>query len=111
MKNQLTNLQPAALVESTIRQGQGQLSSTGALVIKTGKFTGRSPKDRFIVDEPLAGSLCYDGSLVAIGPFVRGQTVNNCDAESRQNAGAGDGPGGITVPPGPCRISCSAPLR
>ena len=51
MSNQKINLQPAALVESTIRQGQGQLSSTGALVVKTGKFTGRSPKDRFIVKD------------------------------------------------------------
>lgn len=51
MSNQRINLQPAALVESTIRQGQGQLSSTGALVVKTGKYTGRSPKDRFIVKD------------------------------------------------------------
>jgi len=53
MSNQKTNLQPAALIESTIRQNQGQLSSTGALVVKTGKFTGRSPKDRFIVKDSI----------------------------------------------------------
>ncbi len=51
--SELKNLQPAALVEKTIVMGQGQLSSTGALVIKTGKFTGRSPKDRFIVKDDL----------------------------------------------------------
>jgi phosphoenolpyruvate carboxykinase (ATP) len=45
------NLQPAALIERTIQQGQGKLSSTGALVVNTGKFTGRSPKDRFIVKD------------------------------------------------------------
>jgi len=44
-------LQPAALIEETIRLDQGQLSSSGALVIKTGKFTGRSPKDRYIVKD------------------------------------------------------------
>ncbi len=53
MSNQKINLQPAALVESTIRQDQGQLSSTGALVVKTGKYTGRSPKDRFIVKDSI----------------------------------------------------------
>ena len=52
-KNQLKNLVPAALVEKTIIKGQGQLSSTGALVVKTGKFTGRSPKDRYIVKDAL----------------------------------------------------------
>ncbi|MCB0643468.1 MAG: phosphoenolpyruvate carboxykinase (ATP), partial [Phaeodactylibacter sp.] len=51
LKNQKPNLQPAALIESTIRQGQGHLSSTGALTVETGKFTGRSPKDRFIVED------------------------------------------------------------
>ncbi|NJC27945.1 phosphoenolpyruvate carboxykinase (ATP) [Neolewinella antarctica] len=47
----LNNLPVAALVEATIRKGQGQLSDTGALVINTGKFTGRSPKDRYIVED------------------------------------------------------------
>lgn len=52
-KNQLRNLLPAALVDATIRKGQGKLSSTGALVVNTGKFTGRAPKDRFIVKDKL----------------------------------------------------------
>ncbi len=52
-KNQKYCLQPAALVEETIRLDQGQLSSSGALVIKTGKFTGRSPKDRYIVKDSI----------------------------------------------------------
>jgi len=45
----LWNLTPADLTEETIVLGQGLLSDTGALVIETGEFTGRSPKDRFIV--------------------------------------------------------------
>lgn len=49
----LKNLPVAALVEATIRKGQGQLSDTGALVVNTGKYTGRSPKDRYIVEDDL----------------------------------------------------------
>ena len=49
----LENLPVAALVEATIRKGQGQLADTGALVINTGKYTGRSPKDRYIVEDAL----------------------------------------------------------
>ena len=52
-KNWSVNLEPAALVEKTITLGQGQLSNTGALVVKTGKFTGRSPQDRFIVKDDI----------------------------------------------------------
>lgn len=43
------NLTPAELAEDTIISGQGVLTDTGALAIKTGEFTGRSPQDRFIV--------------------------------------------------------------
>ena len=52
-KKELKNLQPAALVERTIKNGQGKLSSSGALVVNTGKFTGRSPKDRLIVEDDI----------------------------------------------------------
>ena len=47
--NQFWNLTPSELVEDTIINGQGVLSDTGAIAIETGEFTGRSPKDRFIV--------------------------------------------------------------
>ncbi len=47
------NLQPAVLVEKTIANGQGKMSNTGALVINTGTFTGRSPQDRFIVKDDI----------------------------------------------------------
>ena len=44
------NLTPAQLTEAALRLGEGTLSNTGALVVTTGKYTGRSPKDKFIVD-------------------------------------------------------------
>lgn len=51
IKKAYWNLTPEELVEETIRRGQGVLSDTGAICINTGKFTGRSPKDRFIVKD------------------------------------------------------------
>jgi len=43
------NLTPAQLVEQAIKNGEGVLTDTGALMADTGEFTGRSPKDKFCV--------------------------------------------------------------
>jgi phosphoenolpyruvate carboxykinase (ATP) len=43
------NLHPSELVEETIIRGQGELTDVGALAIDTGEFTGRSPKDKYVV--------------------------------------------------------------
>ena len=51
--NLRNNLKVAALVEDTIARGQGHLADTGALIINTGKYTGRSPKDRYIVEDDI----------------------------------------------------------
>ena len=45
------NLSPLSLTEISVNQKMGVITDTGALAINTGKFTGRSPKDRFIVKD------------------------------------------------------------
>ncbi|MFN5704396.1 MAG: phosphoenolpyruvate carboxykinase (ATP) [bacterium] len=54
------NLTPAELVEEAITRGEGTLVDSGALAADTGEFTGRSPKDRFIVcDETTENSVWW----------------------------------------------------
>src|SRR5690349_4755055 len=54
-------LSPDELVQDTLRLGEGLLNDTGALVIRTGEFTGRSPKDKFTVkDETTADSVHWN---------------------------------------------------
>ena len=43
------NFGTAALVEDALKKGEGQLTKDGALLVETGKFTGRSVKDKYIV--------------------------------------------------------------
>ncbi len=47
------NLSAARLAEMAVRRGEGRLSSAGALSTSTGKYTGRSPNDKFIVMDDL----------------------------------------------------------
>ena len=46
------NLPTSRLVEQAILRDEGRLTDSGALVFLTGQYTGRSPKDKFIVREP-----------------------------------------------------------
>ena len=43
------NLLEPALIEAALRKGEGTLGQGGALLVTTGKFTGRSPKDKHVV--------------------------------------------------------------
>ena len=47
------NLLEPALVEHAVRRGEGKLGLGGAFLVSTGKHTGRSPKDKFVVRTPL----------------------------------------------------------
>jgi len=45
------NLGVAALYEEAVKRGEGAITAEGPIVCSTGKFTGRSPNDKFIVAE------------------------------------------------------------
>ena len=57
------NMTPAELVEETIMRGEGELTDTGALAIDTGEFTGRSPKDKFIVLDDVTKDTIWWGDI------------------------------------------------
>jgi phosphoenolpyruvate carboxykinase (ATP) len=46
------NLSVDKLIEETVLNGEGVIGPRGATMVDTGKYTGRSPKDKYIVDEP-----------------------------------------------------------
>ncbi|MBP6999964.1 phosphoenolpyruvate carboxykinase [Amaricoccus sp.] len=46
------NLTEPALMQAAVARGEGQIGQGGALLVSTGKHTGRSPKDKFVVREP-----------------------------------------------------------
>src|SRR5262245_51801288 len=45
----LAHLTPAALIEQALARGEGRLTDRGAFVALTGRHTGRSPRDRYLV--------------------------------------------------------------
>ncbi|WP_152446621.1 phosphoenolpyruvate carboxykinase (ATP) [Bacillus sp. THAF10] len=51
------------LVEKVLSRNEGSLTSTGAVVATTGKYTGRSPKDKFIVEEAISKEKIDWGSV------------------------------------------------
>mgnify|MGYP003448104722 CR=1 FL=1 len=51
------DLSVVELIEEAVRNQEGILSDKGALCVTTGKHTGRSPKDKFIVDTPAVHDL------------------------------------------------------
>jgi phosphoenolpyruvate carboxykinase (ATP) len=57
------NLTPAELVEDTLMREEGVLTDNGALAIDTGEFTGRSPKDKFIVFDDITKDSIWWGDV------------------------------------------------
>lgn len=69
--NQVTHYQlnPSELSAQTVSRGEGVLNDTGALLINTGEFTGRSPKDKFIVKDNITSeSVHWNDFNTAIEP-------------------------------------------
>src|SRR5437899_483993 len=57
------NLSVAELYEDAIRAGEGIIAAEGPLVVRTGKHTGRSPQDKFIVREPSSEDKIWWGDV------------------------------------------------
>jgi phosphoenolpyruvate carboxykinase (ATP) len=57
------NLETAPLVEAAIQRGEGRLTKDGALLVDTGKFTGRSVKDKFVVRDATTENTINWGSI------------------------------------------------
>jgi len=57
------NLDTPALYEEAIIRREGRLAPGGAFVVETGEYTGRSPKDKFLVEEPSSKDEIWWGSV------------------------------------------------
>ncbi len=57
------NLETAPLVEHAVRRNEGRLAKHGPLVVTTGKHTGRSAKDKFIVRDATTEDTVWWGSV------------------------------------------------
>ena len=57
------NLSVESLIEETVKNGEGIIGPRGATIVDTGKFTGRSPKDKYIVNESSSSDKIWWGSV------------------------------------------------
>ena len=63
------NLSVEELTQHTLDRGMGKLTNTGALAVNTGKFTGRSPKDKFTVKDAITeNTVDWSDINIAISP-------------------------------------------
>ncbi|MCH8274670.1 MAG: phosphoenolpyruvate carboxykinase (ATP) [Armatimonadetes bacterium] len=87
-----TNLSIPALVEHALRKGEGELASNGAFVTRTGKYTGRTPRDKHVVREPSTEKdiwwegnqefdpVRFDAMKAKVNDFIRGRELYVVDA-------------------------------
>ncbi len=87
------NLTPAELYEEALFNGEGIISRDGPLVVSTGKYTGRSPKDKFIVrdattentvdwgevNQPISPEV-FDKMLTKVQAYLQNREVYVLDA-------------------------------
>ncbi|MGZ6339537.1 MAG: phosphoenolpyruvate carboxykinase (ATP) [Candidatus Limnocylindrales bacterium] len=59
----LAQLSVPALFEEALRNGEGVLAAGGPIICRTGKHTGRSPKDRYVVQEPSSDAEVWWGPI------------------------------------------------
>ena len=57
------NRSTAELYEDAVRAGEGMIAADGPLVVRTGRHTGRSPKDKFVVREPSSAGKVWWGEV------------------------------------------------
>ncbi len=57
------NMSQSELIEESIKNGEGHLADTGALTVGTGKFTGRAPKDKFVVEDDITKDTVWWGNI------------------------------------------------
>jgi phosphoenolpyruvate carboxykinase (ATP) len=57
------NFSTAELYEHAVRNGEGLISAHGSLVVRTGQHTGRSPRDKFLVEEPSSADKIWWGEV------------------------------------------------
>ncbi len=63
LKNVYWNLPTPALYEEALKRDEGIIAHLGPLVVRTGQFTGRSPNDKFVVEEPSSKDKIWWGKV------------------------------------------------
>ncbi|MDQ2092232.1 phosphoenolpyruvate carboxykinase [Marimonas arenosa] len=62
------NLMEPALIEAALKAGEGHLGQGGTFLVSTGKFTGRSPKDKHVVKTPSVEASIWWDNNAAMSP-------------------------------------------
>ena len=57
------NLPVEKLIEETLLKGEGVMGMKGAVMVDTGTYTGRSPNDKYFVDEPTSSKNLWWGPV------------------------------------------------